>query len=521
MSYLDVEQRPTKKRRFFVDDPSTPERIIPATSSSAAPSLLAANSPSARASEQSPDGCSHTPSSQTASSIYDVDLHTPRKSPEIFDRELFENFVGGNVAEATIKKLEEIASGDTARAINMYLDGSWQDDAVSEPQNNSDSHSALAHTKLNKDRSTVRPIQELPHQSRNLSLPPSAVLDRRYVGAFGVAAWATRSGPSRLQHGQEVKIERAKNKPTGKIGRGGRIATLRQRSDVVVRFTNSQGEEVGRLPQETASWVAPLIDQKVCHFEGICVFSPDRLRINDTIYIQLRCSLLNSTFEKGGLVKPANNNRTTGVFEEKETAEEQELRLRQVALVKLFEEINLHPSTLNEITARHKRQCLLQAAEIAEQYENSSPKFATAKSVDSGTSNPPTDEEPEDGKELEQDQLDTLYKKAQSFDFNTPSSEPAESFAMDLRKYQKQALHWMISKEKDELTEGKDSSMHPLWEEYVWPAKDVDGNELPCISGQSSFYLNPYSGELSLEFPRQEQNCLGGILADGKLDVPA
>lgn len=26
--------------------------------------------------------------------------------------------------------------------------------------------------------------------------------------------------------------------------------------------------------------------------------------------------------------------------------------------------------------------------------------------------------------------------------------------------------------------------------------------------------MNPYSGELSLEFPRQEQNCLGGILAD-------
>ena len=71
-----------------------------------------------------------------------------------------------------------------------------------------------------------------------------------------------------------------------------------------------------------------------------------------------------------------------------------------------------------------------------------------------------------------------------------------------------------MSKEKDILSR-ENESMHPLWEEFIWPRKDEDGNELPS-DGQENFYVNPYSGDLSLKFPRQEQHCLGGILADGK-----
>lgn len=85
---------------------------------------------------------------------------------------------------------------------------------------------------------------------------------------------------------------------------------------------------------------------------------------------------------------------------------------------------------------------------------------------------------------------------------------------MNLRPYQKQSLHWMLAKEKDEKNETREASMHPLWEEYTWPVKDVDDEELPRVEGQESFYVNPYSGEMSLDFPCQEQHCLGGILAD-------
>ena len=162
---------------------------------------------------------------------------------------------------------------------------------------------------------------------------------------------------------------------------------------------------------------------------------------------------------------------------------------------------------------KHKREGILQAAEVAEQYEKQEGEKKT-KSSPSGASTPTDEEAPEEGKELEQDQLDSLYKKAQSFDFATPSQHPSDSFVLDLRTYQKQALHWMMSKENDEKVDNGQASMHPLWEEYRWPEKDVDDKELPNVEGQRSFYVNPYSGELSLDFPTQEQHCLGGILAD-------
>ncbi|KAL8724382.1 MAG: hypothetical protein Q9181_006853 [Wetmoreana brouardii] len=342
--------------------------------------------------------------------------------------------------------------------------------------------------------------------------------EHRYVGAFGVGGWATKSGVCSIKHGEIARIERTKIKPPVKVGRGGKIIqsakniAAKNRNDMIVRFTNPKGEEIGRLPKETAEWVSPLIDQKICRFEGICVYAPERIRVNDTVYLQLRCSLLKRAFEAGGFVKPQDN-RTTGFFEEKETSEEKDLRLRQVALVRLFDEINLQPTTINDTTAKHKRQGILQAAEIAEQYDKEAESSKQRPPRD-GDSTPPADDEAEEGKELEQDQLDTLYKKAQSFDFDTPTREPATSFIMDLRKYQKQALHWMISKEKDEKTDHKEVSMHPLWEEYDWPVKDMEDEDVPSVTGQDKFYVNPYSGELSLEFPAQEQHCLGGILAD-------
>jgi DNA repair protein RAD5 len=270
------------------------------------------------------------------------------------------------------------------------------------------------------------------------------------------------------------------------------------------------------LDNDSATWVSVLLDQNVCTFDGSVVYTPDKLRAGDTIYLQLRAYFVRAAFDQRKFAKP-DNNREINLFEEKESSDERDLRLRQIGLVKLFQEINLQPTRENETTAKHKRQGLLRAAE-SEEKKSDKPKPkngtpATPATPADPTSSPPADEA-EEGEELEQDQLDSLYKKAQSFDFNTPTMEPASTFRMDLRKYQKQALFWMVSKEKDESIEDKENSMHPLWEEYRWPTQDADNQPVPSIEDQTLFYVNPYSGELSLEFPKQEQNCLGGILAD-------
>ncbi|KAL8993699.1 MAG: hypothetical protein Q9169_006146 [Polycauliona sp. 2 TL-2023] len=500
MSVEEIDPRPRKKKRFFVEDTPPPEDTTlinvgtdESTEKPVSPHIVYTNESGLNNAQGPENGTG-------------------------FDKSLFETFVGHEVASADVERLKELAGDNMERAINMFLDGSWKADIAARPSSSSSLMNAFTSRSSGTSATPPRPPhtpQESPTGGKQHfeSMP-----EHRYVGAFGVGGWVTKSGNLLMRHGEVAKIERTRIKPPTKIGRGGRIiqpvksVAGRNRNDTIVRFTNARGDEVGRLPKETAEWVSTLMDQKICQFEGTCVFAPEKFRVNDTVYIQLRCSLMKRAFEASGFVKPQDN-RTTGIFEEKETSEEKDLRLRQVALIKLFEEINLHPTRVNDTTAKHKRQGILQAAEIAEQYDKEA-ENKKQKPSQSDSSTPSADDEAEEGKELEQDQLDTLYKKAQSFDFDTPTREPADSFIMDLRKYQKQALHWMISKERDEKNDNKELSMHPLWEEYDWPVKDMEDRDLPTVNSQEHFYVNPYSGEISLEFPVQEQHCLGGILAD-------
>ncbi|EON70016.1 hypothetical protein W97_09282 [Coniosporium apollinis CBS 100218] len=501
MSFADVDERPAKKRRFFLDEDSPiadhtldPEPSLP-DETNALPETL-------------PDATAAKETAETPSIEQDA--------AGGFDTSLFASVVGEQVPQSTIKRLQELTGGDIQRAVNVYLDGSWKS-ASPHPQSSRPNISQqslfgsvqrVSNGTSSPANSRATPVKRSPSVVE-VRPPKKSMPEKRYIGAFGVAGWATRSGTGLIKHDERVGIERHKMQP--KLGKGGK-PTIRNRQDIVVRFTNLKGEEVGRLENDSAAWISALLDQKICKLEATCVFAPERIRTNDTIYLQVRCYFLKVAFDAAGFIKPQDSNRQTGIFEAKETQDEQALRMRQVALVKLFSEISLHPSRANETTEKHKRQGLLQAAEMAEQYEQKAGS-TSAKSADTETSTPASDEE-EDGKELEQDQLDTLYKKAQSFDFNTPEAQPASTFVMDLRKYQKQALHWMLRKERDEESEQKEQSMHPLWEEYAWPTKDVDGKDLPGVADCSNFYVNPYSGELSLQFPVQEQNCLGGILAD-------
>ncbi|KAK0662982.1 SNF2 family N-terminal domain-containing protein [Cercophora samala] len=407
-----------------------------------------------------------------------------------FDRATFESFVGETVSSDTISTLQEHCGNNVERAINLYLDGTWR---------------ALKRKALPAVRKRPSPKPACQGPATSHSMPES-----RYIGAFGAEGWATRSGGSDLvKHGDVVKIERQKIQPP-KTKVQSRLGAAARRNDVIVRFTDRTGREIGRLAKETADWVSILIDQKICKFEGICVYAPDRLRTNDTVYLQLRCSLLRSCFFGRGF--QVADNRDAGLFNQGESTEEKDLRLRQVALVRLFQEINLVPTRANSAAATHRREELLQAAEMENKKEKETPVAQSAAQGNPPSS--PISDENEDGQELEQDQLDALYKKAQSFDFNTPEADPADTFAMTLRPYQKQSLYWMMAKEKDQRDKGREESMHPLWEEYTWPLKDYDDKDLPQVPNQPTFYINPYSGDLSLEFPRQEQHCLGGILAD-------
>ncbi|USW53490.1 Putative helicase, Zinc finger, RING-type, Zinc finger, RING/FYVE/PHD-type, HIRAN [Septoria linicola] len=481
---MDIDDRPYKKRRFFAgDDDAIHDQTLSAEAT--LPDEL--------------DALPETPA---------VAQHTENA----FDADTFTSIVGANVPAEAIRSLQAAHGTNLEQAINAYFDGSWK--ATVSPRKKSTTPPQPTQRTLEAKRENSG-----KNGSSSKSSPPkvnlSAMPQTRYIGALGVAGWTTRSGVS-LKADDVVKIQRVRQAPKVKVGRGGKTQQVSRRTeDVIVRFTDKGGTEIGRLEKDSALWIGALIDQNVCQFEGHCIFAPERIKTNDTVYIQLRCFLLKPIFEAGNFVKPADDNRTTGFLETAETTQERDLRLRQIALVKLFSEINLQPASINELTAKHKREGILQAAEVAEQFDQEGSKKKSSQEKENGGSSPPSeDNEKEEGEELEQDQLDSLYKKAQSFDFNTPTAEPASTFTLDLRKYQKQALYWMLQKEHRAKDEQKEQSMHPLWEEYSWPTKDAEDKDLPAVEGQDCFYVNPYSGEMSLDFPVQEQTCLGGILAD-------
>ncbi|KAL4920456.1 DNA repair protein rad5 [Aspergillus aurantiobrunneus] len=519
MDFDASNDRPFKKRRFFVDDPH--DATQSATESGIPTSSLDASIPSSpRTDVHNGLNGPHTiplvshdrtlenggqELQRTALPTFENSPPTPgRKDIDGFDTAAFVSIVGEEISSEALLKIRSVAGGNLERAINVYFDGSWK---------TSGSAGSNQTTLLSQARIPAQPVPSNAPSERRTTPPrndtspteePTPHLksqpSRRYVGAFGVGAWATRSGIDLIKHGDHVNIERARSQPLSTRSRTGKLK-VNQKGDVLTRFTNQAGQEIGRLPRETAEWVSTLLDQKICEFRGVCVFAPDRLRVNDTIYLQLWCFLRIEAFQPKILQQSIDDNRATTIFEQEESTEEKQLRLRQVALVQLFDEIGLQSTSQDDTTKKQKKEGLLRAAEMADQEAKKATKPGN------------NDSEEEEPAELEEDQLDALYKKAQSFDFNMPEAQPPSSFALDLRKYQRQALYWMLSKEKDKES-GREVSMHPLWEEYKWPLKDVDDKELPVIEGIDNFYVNPYSGELSLDFPAQEQHCLGGILAD-------
>ncbi|EEQ32275.1 DNA helicase rad5 [Microsporum canis] len=496
MNSRDIEQRPAKKRRFFQgeNDTSLPPKFTNGDTSTFSGFSLSG------ASKATPTSVKYNEVDGKA-----VETAAVTGNDTSFDIELLSSIVGRPIPANVIAELRRRAGDDMERAVNIYLDGSWEennDDKMTDASKPSEDHE-LSEAPAIKIAALQKSQVAAAYESECGSIL-SENPEYRYLGAFGVGGWATRSSTSSLNFGEEVKIQRTKTQPQTKVGKAKRIIS-NSKTDVITRFTNANGDEIGRLPQETASWVSTLIDQKICKFTAVCVFAPDRIRINDTIYLQLKCYVLSSAFKRH--FSSGVDDDGPRLFEHEETAEEKALRLRQVALVTLFDEICLSPTSVNEATAKHKKNGILRAAEMAEQGTKPGKSITDQlKDVDEAS-------ESDEGENLDQDQLDTLYHKAQCFDFSMPEATPGESFNLELRKYQKQALYWLITKEKDEMST-KQRSMHPLWEEYPWPVKDVDDKPLPRVRGNDFFYVNPYSGELSLEFPVQEQNCLGGILAD-------
>ncbi|KAG7099770.1 hypothetical protein E1B28_001582 [Marasmius oreades] len=367
--------------------------------------------------------------------------------------------------------------------------------------------------------------------------PPASTDDVKFPAFIGeflvVNAWSTVSGKGYVKRNDIVRIARddddsnassksgkEKNGANGKKKSDGKkqmsLTSMlkskpanfkKKKADTIVRLVNQKGFEFGRLPQEVSWWASKLLDLGVVELRAKMTECPDKLNTGCELIASIDVFLLPSAFAHKD---SASSDKPTMFWGEGiETAEETALRERKNAMLKMFDVLGLRPKAGASVTGNKEEELQQEATQI---YTQSQAGKKRTETVGDGE-----EIEVEEGEELSSNDINMIYRKAQHHDRQMGTMEPAESFALQLRGYQKQALLWMNSVESGKADAREPSSMHPLWSEYLFPIQpSTEGIIDLTDENEQYFYFNPYSGELSLAFPKAERNCKGGILADGE-----
>ncbi|KAH8835605.1 SNF2 family N-terminal domain-containing protein [Flagelloscypha sp. PMI_526] len=353
---------------------------------------------------------------------------------------------------------------------------------------------------------------------------PEPLVEPQYLGEIVSNAWSTVGGKGYVKNGEQVTVERDSDAPqTTKFqsGSGKKQMSLkamfkpqnvkpakRKADNIIVRLVTmpwhrrypNVSSAFARLPQEHATWVSKLLDYDIVEMRGIVSDVPEHLTTGTDILVTLRVYILPlaEAFWSEGM----------------ETSQEIMLRHRKDSIVKLFKVLSLKPVAGAELDGGNLKKQLAETLRSRKPPAQSGTQMADAVEVADSS------EEEEDGEELEKSEIDKIYAKAQTHDISMPemmepaAHRPLQTFALTLRNYQRQALQWLTSLELG-LDDARDStSMHPLWSKYHFPSAPDDNGVMDLTEDDKPFYFNPYSGELSLKFPRAERNCRGGILAD-------
>ncbi|KAF8628247.1 hypothetical protein AX15_004022 [Amanita polypyramis BW_CC] len=369
-----------------------------------------------------------------------------------------------------------------------------------------------------------------PLKKRRVERDEASLTPPLYIGELVVPnAWSSVSGHGYITRHEELYLRRINpaepdrpvkfaNKKSGKDGRkqlsiatmlkgqSSKISPKQMKMDNVVHLINKQGSEFGRLPMKMSSWIARLLDFEIVEFRGIMTDCPDRLSTGASLIVTLKAYVLPNAFTSLKASQYSDDSKTM-LREEWETLDERLLRERKDAILELFDVIGLKP----QIEANVKKPMHSKSSNgVPKKQDTTSTSRRVKEIVGDGE-----EVEVEAGEELSKDDLNVIYKRAQVHDSAMAEMEPASSFTLTLRKYQKQALLWMHSIENNKTDARETNSLHPLWSQYTFPRDIVpDDGCIDLTEDDKHFYLNPYSGEMTLNFPKAERNCRGGILAD-------
>ncbi|XP_012464915.1 DNA repair protein RAD5A isoform X2 [Gossypium raimondii] len=307
-----------------------------------------------------------------------------------------------------------------------------------------------------------------------------------FVGSSEVPGLSTSKG-RKIKVGEEVSftfpLKGTGSSPAGSMGKGfgkGRAAAA---CSEIVRFSTKNFGEIGRIPNEWARCLLPLVRDKKIRVEGRCKSAPDVLGVMDTVLLSLSVYINSSTFHKyqQTSLKAASNCNDESIVH---------------PLPSLFRLLGLTPFKKAELAPGD----LYTKKRPLETKDGSGihTPLLTANKFKNPSQN---------GNEVENDESisDADLENIVGVGDNSELEEmdPPSTLQCELRPYQKQALQWMFQVEKGNCMDEAATTLHPCWEAY----RLADKRD-PVI------YLNAFTGDATIEFPSTHQMARGGILAD-------
>ncbi|XP_068662044.1 DNA repair protein RAD5A isoform X2 [Aristolochia californica] len=421
--------------------------------------------------------------------------------------------LGQDFSDMDIIRALHMANNDITSAINIILDTprvSARDTTTENTSNGRKSHnpsdSVLARQSNSNKRAPLLDIDQEENEIRNRSsdsdtdqarnggmVNSSAEIsealrspsssgrgDWWFIGSSELAGLSTCKG-RRLKSGDRVTfsfpVDKTLKSPSGAKhpGRGRSVVACSE----IVRFSNQECGEIGRIPNEWARCLLPLVKANKIRIEGHCKNSSGVLGIMDTIILSV-----SSMFRK---------QQRTPVKLARNYSDESAVHPFPI----LFRLLGVEPFMKAEFTPEdlYTRKRPLESVDRSgnhtsilslEKYQK--PSIESSKLQSEDTTIPESD-------------LDNIMGIVDGSDLQ--EMEPPSTLQCELRPYQKQALHWMIQLERGQCLDGAATTLHPCWSAY----RLADKKELVV-------YLNAFSGEATTEFPSTLEMARGGILAD-------
>ncbi|XP_010243463.1 PREDICTED: putative SWI/SNF-related matrix-associated actin-dependent regulator of chromatin subfamily A member 3-like 2 isoform X3 [Nelumbo nucifera] len=308
----------------------------------------------------------------------------------------------------------------------------------------------------------------------------SANSDWWFVGSCELAGLSTCKG-RKIKSGDEVTFsfpsKNSSSPSTTKFPGRGRAAAA---CSEIVRFSTKDSGEIGRIPNEWARCLIPLVKEKKIKIEGHCKSAPDVIGIMDTIILSISVYINSSMFRK---------RHQTSLKVARNLSEESVVH----PLPTLFRLLGLTPFKKAEFTPED-----LYMRKRPSDLKDSSGVHASSLNVDRSKKLPLQGSSAENNQECISDSdLDNIISGGDSSELE--EREPPPTLQCELRPYQKQALHWMIQLEKGGCLEEAATTLHPCWDAY----RLTDRREFVV-------YLNAFSGDATTEFPSTLHMARGG-----------